>query len=107
MEMITIQIEDSIRTLSNPRDIDESWINQQINRRKNDRRPVCVRVTIKDDSVNIILASADCTDTGGGDRPPNSKEQSIFDLWDMVAMKKKEFHGGNLIAFLKQLRNII
>ena len=105
--MITIQIEDSIRTLSNPRDIDENWINQQINRRKGERRPVCVRVTIKDDSVNIILASADCTNIGGGDRPPNSKEQGIFDLWDRVGMKKKECHGNNLVAFLKQLRNII
>jgi hypothetical protein len=105
--MITIQIEDSIRTLSNPRDIDENWANQQINRRRDDRRPVCIRVTIIDDSVNIILASADCTNIAGGDRPPNSKEQSIFDLWERVGMKKKEFHGGNLIAFHKQLRNLI
>lgn len=106
-DMITIEIGDGVRTLSDPIDIDENWVNQQINRRKDDRAPVCVRVTIHEGSVNMVLLTADCGNAGGRGRPPNAKEQSVFDLWDRVGMGKKDFHGGTLIAFLKQLHNTI
>jgi hypothetical protein len=64
-------------------------------------------VTIKNESVDVILFTADCDDRGGSGRPPNAKEKEIFNLWDKVGMGKKDFHGGTLIAFMKQLRDII
>ncbi len=105
--MITIRIGDTVRNLEDVRNIDESWINQQINRRREDGLSVCVRISIKEGSFNIALSSSGCASSGGGGRLPNREEQTVFDLWEKVGMNKTDFHGGNLVAFLKQMRSII
>ena len=105
--MITIRIGETVRSLEDARNIDESWINQQINGRRTENQPVCVQISIKESPLNMALSSSGCSSRGGGTRPPNQQEQQIFDLWEKVGMSKSEFHGGNLVAFLKQLRSII
>ncbi|MCK9418650.1 MAG: hypothetical protein M0R70_04625 [Nitrospirae bacterium] len=104
--MITIRIGESVRSLEDDKSLDESWINQQINRRRADNQPVCVQISIKENPLNMALSSSGCPSRGGG-RPPNQHEQQIFDLWEKVGMSKSEFHGGNLVAFLKQLSSLI
>jgi hypothetical protein len=98
--LIRIRIGDSERTL---KDAEESWINQQINRRRQAGGQVCVRVFIESSSVNMVLSTPECGNEGVRGRPPNVKEKSIFDLWDKLGLNKPNFHGGNLIAFLKQI----
>jgi hypothetical protein len=104
--MITIRIGESVRSLEDDRSIDQSWVNQQINGRRADNQPVCVQISINENSLNMALSSSDCPRRGGG-RPPNQHELQIFDLWEKVGMNKSEFHGGNLVAFLKQLSSLI
>jgi hypothetical protein len=55
----------------------------------------------------MILTTPNCASSGGGGRTPNAQEKRIFDLWDKRSLNKPDFTGGNLIAFLKQLRQII
>jgi hypothetical protein len=107
--MLTIQISDSRTEFENISDIDESWINQQINRRRRDGLTICVRISIKNDApdVNMGLATAACTSSGGGSRPPNSYESRIFNLWEQMGLSKSDFQSGSVVAFLKQLRKII
>lgn len=99
--MITVRIGSRERDL---RSASESWINQQINRRREDEQSVCVRVIIREKSINIALSTQSCPGSGGGTRPPNAQEQEIFKLWDKLGLNKEDFHGGNVVAFLKQLR---
>ena len=101
--MITIKIGSSEQSFESA---DESWINQQINGRRRDGQSVCVRVVINNGSINMALSTPSCTSGGGGGRPPNAQEQRIFDLWEKQGLNKPDFHGGNLIAFLKQLRRL-
>jgi len=84
-------------------DADEPWINEQINRRRQDKQLTCIRVLIKDSFVNMVLSTSDCSGKGGGSRLPNSQEKRIFDLWNRLGLNRSEFHAGNLIAFLKQV----
>jgi len=100
--MITVEIGMDRRKLD---DATESWINEQINKRRADKQPVCVRVMIEDGSINIVLSTPGCRGLGGGGRPPSARENEIFNLWDKRGMNSTDFHGGNLIAFLKQLRH--
>ncbi len=97
--MVTITIGDSER---NRDEADESWINQQINRRRQEGQPVCLQVHIKDGYLDFRLATPGC---GGGNRgrPPTPQEQRIVDLWEKQRLFTSEFTGGNVIAFLKQL----
>lgn len=68
--MIRIIIGKVERDLS---DASENWINQQINCRKADGVPVCVRVIINDRDVYIILSTPTCGVSRGG-RPPRPHE---------------------------------
>lgn len=58
--MITIRIGDNLKSFEDVRNIDESWINQQINRRREDGLSVCVRVSIKESPLNMALSSTGC-----------------------------------------------
>lgn len=103
--VITVRIGDSEREFHNA---SESWIMEQINKRRKNGQSVCVRVIVDQrPDLNLILSTPNCPATGGSSRPPNSKESMIFDLWDKNGLNKPEYSGGRLIAFLKQLRHNI
>ncbi len=105
--MIKIKIGSNERQFNSIRDLDESWINQQVNRRKADGQAVCVQVSIEQDSVNIRLSTPACSKSGGGGRAPKPQEKAIFDLWDGRGLNQTGFSGGNVIAFFKQLRKLL
>jgi len=105
--MIIIRISNISREFEKARDIDENWIMEQLNRRRLAGNEICVRVSIKEDLLNLSLSSHGCNGGGGGGRPPNEQEDTVFDLWDKVGMNKADFSGGALIAFFKQIHRII
>lgn len=88
--------------------IEESWINQQINRRRADGLSVCVRVVVQEGDLDLILATPTCGASGGGSgRLPRPREKMVFDLWNQRGLNETDFTGGNLIAFLKQLKHLL
>jgi len=99
--MVTIRIGDETRNLS---DASESWINQQINRRRDDGQNICIEVSISSGGLNLRLATPGCGSGGGGGRPPNANEREVLDLWSKRGLNSRDFTGGSLIAFLKQLQ---
>ena len=105
--MIRISIGTSERQISSISYLDESWINQQINRRKDDGQEICVQVVIEHNSVNMHLSTPACAKSRRGGRSPNQKESIIFDLWKKCGLKQSNFSGGNVVAFFKQLRKIL
>ncbi len=101
--MVRVRIGDSERLL---REANESWINQQINNRRQSGKKICIRVFIEEESVNMVLSTCDCLGQGssGRPRPHNLTEKKIFDLGYELGLDKPNFHGGSVIAFLKQLK---
>lgn len=99
--MIRIRIGDQEKEFESA---DESWINQQINRRRADGLAVCVKVTIHIGDLNMVLITPTCANASGGGRAPTAHEQEIFELWNRLGLDSANFTGGNVIAFLKQLR---
>lgn len=95
------------RHFENVVDIDEHWINQQINGLRKDGHSTCVRISINENKANMTLATADCASSNGAGRPPNECEEEIFELWKRLGLSDKKFGLGKLIAFLKQVRRII
>jgi hypothetical protein len=102
--MVLIKIGSSEQRLET---LDEGWLQQQIGRRRRDGESVCVRVEIDDAPINIILSTAACASGGGSSRLLTPQEQRVLDLWLKYHLSEPEFQGGELIAFLKQLRRII
>lgn len=101
--MVKIKIGPNERNIE---DIDESWINKEINRLRKDEGLVCVRVTIREGPMNVMFSTPDCPRAGGGGTL-NRDEKKILDLWEKHGLNEAEFPGGHLIAFLKQLRKLL
>lgn len=101
--MIFVEIGVDRRPLN---EVTESWINEQLRRRRAEGQPVCVRVQIQENGYNLGLATPGCPSAGGG-RPIHPREQWILDLWNKMHLSQPDFSGGNAVAFLKQLRQRI
>jgi len=86
---------------------DESWINQNVNGRRSDGIMVCVQVRIQEGGADLALATPGCSSGFGGGRPPNALEQRIIDLWNERGLNAAGFTGGNVVAFLHQLRKVL
>ena len=102
--MIRIQIGNDVREIGT---IDEGWINQEINQRRNDELTVCVKVTVKVDDIDLALTTPSCNIGGGPGRAPRIREEAILHLWNERGLNDRNFNGGNVIAFLKQLKNML
>ena len=102
--MIKIKIGEIERDLSSA---NENWINQQINRRRKDGLSVCVNVIIKENDLDMILSTPSCVPIRGSSRSPRPREKTVFDLWNQRRLNEPNFTGGQLIAFLKQLKRIL
>lgn len=105
--MIDLKIGANSRKFNNINEIDESWISQQINWSKNNGHPICVRVSIDEGSINLLLATHGCASSGGGSRLPNRDESRVFDLWSEMKLDNRDFQLEKFIAFFKRLRNFI
>lgn len=105
--MITVKIGANARDFQDVGHVDEHWLNQQINGLRGDKHPVCIRVSISEGPLNMTLATADCSGSGGGGRMPNSEEEEAFALWKKLGLDRKEFQGHTLVAFFKQVRKIV
>ena len=103
--MIKIRIANEERQIETA---DVQWVSQQVNRRREEGQPVCVRVIIHEGGLDMILASSNCGNSAGsGGRLPNNQEKKIFDLWDRQGLNRVDFAGGNLVAFLQQLKHFL
>lgn len=103
--MYKIQIGSNEKQLN---EASESWINHQVQERRQSGQPVCARITLKNDCVDMILSTPQCGGAGGGGgRQPRCKESEIFALWNDRHLNQNDWAAGNLIAFLKQLRRLL
>ena len=105
--MIDVKIGSNKRQFENISVIDENWINQQIQGLKRDGHQICVRISVNEGPVNVLLATADCSSNGGGGREATADERRVFELWERLGLKDGEIAGGKVVAFFKQLRRII
>lgn len=91
--MISIRIGDQEREFESA---DENWVTQQINRRRADGLPVCVKVTVRIGDLNLVLTTPNCSSAGSGGRAPTAHEQEIFDLWNQLGLDSAILLAGML-----------
>ena len=101
--MVTINIGSASAELGS---LNESWVNEQVDRRRADGTSVCVQVRIKEQDIDMVLTTPQCG-SGGGGRQPTPREQRIFELWEKLGLRRAEFAGGQVVAFLKQVTRLL
>lgn len=99
--MITVYINDKTKQFDDPGF--DRWVAEAIERRREDGAPLCVRVRLVLDNVDLTLSSYGCP-AAFGSRSANSKETKIIDLWTARGMQNADFTAGSLLGFLHELR---
>lgn len=98
--MIKIEINGTERYME---DAGEGWVNEQVNRRRRDNQPICVRVWVeKKPEVDLVFSTPDCPPSGAGTRHLTRRENEIIQLWRKRGLNESDFTGGNLWSFLRQ-----
>jgi len=104
MSTVTVRIGEETRDLDAA---SESWINDQINRRRRDGQNVCVQVNVQAGGMQLLLSTPGCGGGGGGGRQATPRELDVLDLWSKLHLNQTGFTGGNLVAFLRQLGRMV
>ena len=100
--MITVCLDGVEQALNKHSD---SWLIDQIKRRRADNKPICIRVHIRSPEINATLATSGCPGGKGGRRPKHH-EQPIWDLWLAHNLSDDNFSPRQLVTFLKQLPSL-
>ena len=103
--MIKIKIADDDRP-GNP--LDEEWVHQQINRRRDAGESVCVRVTLEQNELNIMLSTKTCAATGHPPiTNPSPLEKKIYEFWKGRKLNAVDFTSSNVVAFIIHLQDLL
>lgn len=88
----------------NLKEMGSNWVSEQIERRRDANVPVCARVFIKYDDIDLVLGTNDCNSSKGKSRKLTISETEIIDMWDSLSLSDSNFSSSNLIIFLKRLK---
>jgi hypothetical protein len=88
-------------------DVSESWINHEVRQRQEDGQSVCAQVTLKGQSIDMILSTPQCSIGHGGGRHPNEKEEEILKLWEKERLRDPNWTADNLISFVKKTHRLV
>jgi hypothetical protein len=101
--MVTVTIDGGEREFASAAQIDEGWVNRQLNRRPAGEAPPCIQVRIRTDRVAMALATEACPASGAPGRSPNPDEHQIYRLWEDRVLSAERTAGGLLIDFLRKV----
>lgn len=79
------------------------WIRDSVRALASRGMPVCVRVSISDGSISLLLSTPACHDRGRA-RELNNEEKKIIDLWMKRGLDQADVNEGQLIAFVNEIK---
>ncbi|MDG5816471.1 hypothetical protein QA601_15345 [Chitinispirillales bacterium ANBcel5] len=85
----------------------ESWIVEQIQKRRKNGAMLNMRVHIKHGDIDMVLTTPGAPTGGGGGRAFRSLEEEIYSLWLKCGLGEMDFTHGNLISFLAQIKALV
>jgi|SRR5690554_1191138 hypothetical protein len=105
--MVTLRIGDAEREISSPSDIEEGWINRQIQVRRANGETVCAAVAIERPPVSLVLPVGDCPPGGRRRAQLHPTEQRVVALWREQGLDQADFASGRIIVFLRDLFRVL
>ena len=105
--MITVTIGSASRKLGSARDVDASWINEQIRNRRAAGQPICFTISIHVPPIELNLPVGECGGGGGGSRGLRPQEQPVVDLYRKRHLDERDVEPGSIVSFLRQVFDVI
>ena len=87
--------------------VTESWIRDQLERRRRDAQSVCVQLIVRGGDINIAFSSPGCGAGGGGVRPLKPAESRILEIWREMHLDTSSFSAGNVYAMLRRVHQAV
>lgn len=90
------------------RSIPSSEINRAISNRVADGKDPCIKVLFDEGPLSGWgVQTQNCGGGGGGGGTPSGRKQKILDVWGERVTSQPEVRGGQVTAFLKQIRGVV
>lgn len=105
--MVTLRIGDAEREIASPSDIEEGWINRQIQLRRANGAAVCATVSIQHPPVSLVLPVGDCPPGRRQSRLLHPSEKRVVALWRKHDLDQANFASGRLIVFLREVFEVL
>lgn len=83
--------------------VTDSWIRDQLGRRRADGQSVCVQLVVKGGDVDLRLSTPGCGATGSGGRAARGVEVKILEIWREAHLNSSEFSHGNVWSMLRRV----
>lgn len=81
------------------------WMRDSVRALTSRGMEVCVRVSISDGAVDLLLSTPGCNDRARGRRDLNNEEQKIIDRWVKRGLDQIDVNIGQLIAFVNEIKH--
>lgn len=103
--MITVAINNSKRSND---DINQRWIQHEVNSSRSAGLSACVKVTIKKKDIDLYFVSKTCSRGGGGgiSRPFTPDELYLIDKWRKIGFEEMDVNAGMLVHFMQEISRI-
>ena len=98
--MIKIRIDASDRKLE---DVTETFIVEQVKRRRKDGISVSIQIIFKDEDVIVALVTPMYPARGRPIRKPTGRQKKVLDFWRKCNLDKENFQYDDLIYFLRKI----
>ena len=105
--MVTLTIGSATRELTNARDVDASWIGEQIRNRRAAGQSVCFTISIQEPPIELNLPVGECGGGRSGGRGLRPQEQPIVDLYRKRHLDEGDVEPGSMVAFLRQVFELL
>jgi hypothetical protein len=105
--MIDVKIGGTEHSWTSAGQIDDGWVNGRIRELHATDNNVCVLVRIEQEQINLVLATPGCPAGDAYPRRLTTDEQHVVELWKDRGLEKRGFGPEQVIAFFRQLRNLL
>jgi hypothetical protein len=95
-----------IRIGTSERDLDGAeprWIREHVDDLRSRGEPVCVQITLRSGSVNMLLSTPGCGPSSASRAEPNRQEEKILQLWRKKDLNTDDFDVRNLVDFVERI----
>lgn len=105
--MIILTIGDKSRRLSSSASVEEVWVRHHLRTDGPAAAPPGVHVRIAGPSVALNLSAGEGARGAGMSRSLHPAEAQVVELWRARGLDRPGFRGGQLVAFLHQLYDVL
>lgn len=85
----------------------ESWVRDQLGRRRADGQDVGVQLIVKGGDVDMRLSTPGCGATGGGGRAARGVEVKILEIWREMHLNSAKVSHGNVWSMFRRVHQAV